>query len=172
MAAIDYTIPDLIRHHTEILFIGINPSSKAPKKHIGHFFGGRGNCFWKCFSECGLLDGIYGPLDDVYIHNKYNVGFLNLVPRATASCKSLARDEILLRVQQTLAKIERFKPKLVCCVGKFVYQHLIYSPRGKVAFGIQSTVFPWENGQGASPVFLMPSTSKIGIAYSEDDKKR
>ncbi|KAI8371808.1 uracil-DNA glycosylase-like protein, partial [Radiomyces spectabilis] len=115
-------IPDLVRYDCPVLFVGINPSDKAPFRTKNHFFGGRGNCFWTCFSNSGLLREQYDATADKTVFDRYNVGFVNLVPRPTTTSKQLEADEIAEGVRHTTNKIKRFRPKVVCCVGKIVFQ--------------------------------------------------
>ena len=47
------TLPDLLRPGLDLVFVGINPGERSAQ--LGHYYGHRGNAFWRALSESRLV---------------------------------------------------------------------------------------------------------------------
>lgn len=63
-------------------------------------------------------------------------GLTNIVARPTAGAADITKAEYRRGREILAAKIKQFSPKIVCFVGKGVYQQ--YSGRNKVDWGVQA----------------------------------
>jgi len=127
----DY-IPDHLDKNLLILFIGFNPSIRSGED--GHHYANPANRFWKILHESGLTVRRYLPEEDGTLL-AHGYGFTNIVPRPTVGAANITKEEYNLGRQQLKEKIEKFKPKYACFVGKGVYQE--YSKKKKVDWGFQ-----------------------------------
>lgn len=126
-------IPDHLKPGLKLLFVGYNPSLYSAR--TGHHYANPNNRFWKVLHEAGLTPRRFRPEEDAQLL-QFGYGFTNIVARPT----------------QTAA--ERYCPKVVCYVGKGVYEQL--TKRKKIAWGMQDeSVVP-----GVTD-FVAPSTSGL-----------
>ena len=51
----DKGLPDYIRPHMKILFVGINPGKRSAE--VGHHYAGYSNRFWKLLYDSGYIGG-------------------------------------------------------------------------------------------------------------------
>ncbi|WP_102348538.1 G/U mismatch-specific DNA glycosylase [Bacillus sp. Marseille-P3661] len=144
-------IPDIIEENLKVLFVGFNPSMRSGQ--TGHHFANPTNRFWTILHQAGLTSKKYTAEEDQTLLN-LGYGFTNIVARPTKAADEITNEEyeqgrVLLR-----EKIEQYKPKLVCFVGKGVY--LKYSKRKKAPWGKQTD----ETVKGVID-FVAPSSSGL-----------
>ncbi|KAK0223304.1 uracil-DNA glycosylase-like protein [Armillaria fumosa] len=108
-------LPDHLQLHLDIVFCGINPGQKSAE--IGHHFGHPTNHFWTCLHAGGLTSSKLPPTEDYTLPELYNIGLTNLVERPTAEQSELSDAEMRTAVPAFLAKIARYRPRIVCFVG-------------------------------------------------------
>lgn len=111
-------LPDLFAEHNDIMFCGINPGVKSSSS--GHHFAHRSNHFYPSLHLAGITHQRMKPEQDVefpYL-KPYSLGLTNLAGRPTAEGNELLPSELVDGVPLLLEKIQRWKPKTVCFVGK------------------------------------------------------
>ncbi|SPO30945.1 uncharacterized protein UTRI_05431_B [Ustilago trichophora] len=111
-------LPDLFAEHNDIMFCGINPGVKS--SHSGHHFAHRSNHFYPSLHRAGITQERMKPEQDVefpYLR-PLSLGLTNLAGRPTAEGSELLPSELIAGVPLLLEKIQRWKPKTVCFVGK------------------------------------------------------
>ncbi|MHB1126139.1 MAG: mismatch-specific DNA-glycosylase [Bacillota bacterium] len=125
-------IPDHIGFGLDILFVGYNPSILSGE--TGHHYANPHNRFWRILYAAGLTPSKYRPQDD---HNLLELGYglTNIVARPTRSAAEITREEYTKGKQLLIRKIVLHRPKVVCFVGKGVYEE--YSGRRKISWGVQ-----------------------------------
>lgn len=144
-------VNDHVKEDLNILFVGFNPSIRSSE--TGHHFANPNNRFWKILYEAGLTPYKYDASEDYKLLN-LNMGLTNIVARPTKAADEITKEEYKEGKEILKQKIIRLKPKVICFVGKGVYQE--YSGR-KVA--------PW--GQQPESVihgtidFVAPSSSGL-----------
>ncbi|KAJ7685316.1 uracil-DNA glycosylase-like protein [Mycena polygramma] len=108
----DHLKPDL-----DVIFCGINPGRKSAE--IGHHFGNPSNHFWWCarIHFLGFTPSQLPPQEDFLLPDRFSLGLTNLVDRPTTEQTELSTSEQLASVPQFLAKIARYRPRVVCFVG-------------------------------------------------------
>ncbi len=129
-------IPDRIRHHLHILFVGFNSSIRSSE--TGHHYANPNNRFWTILHQAGITTRKYLPDEDTKLL-ELGMGFTNIVARPTRGAEDILNEEyeegrFILR-----EKIACFLPKTVCFVGKGVYQQ--YSKRKDISWGAQCEPF-------------------------------
>ncbi|KAH9943535.1 uracil-DNA glycosylase-like protein [Amylocystis lapponica] len=89
---------------------------------VGHHFANPTNHFWRCLSGAQLTDRRLSPDEDFTLPEKYNIGLTNLVDRPSKQETELAASEFAAGVPALLQKIARFRPRIVCFVGKGIWE--------------------------------------------------
>ncbi|WP_110927957.1 mismatch-specific DNA-glycosylase [Bacillus massiliglaciei] len=144
-------IPDHITYNLDILFVGFNPSIRSGE--TGHHYANPNNRFWKILYESGLTPRKYEASEDFSLLD-LGYGFTNIVERPTKGAEDITLEEYQEGREILKAKIEKYKPKIVCFVGKGVYQQ--YSKKRKTEWGIQS-----EEIVPGTADFVAPSSSGL-----------
>lgn len=125
-------IPDHIGHDMDILFVGYNPSIRSGE--TGHHYANPTNRFWSILFEAGITPRKYAPTEDFKLPElKY--GLTNIVSRPTVGAADITKEEYHKGRIELKDKILFFQPKIVCFVGKGVYQE--YSGLKKLEWGRQ-----------------------------------
>jgi double-stranded uracil-DNA glycosylase len=125
-------IPDHVTENLTILFVGFNPSIRSSE--TGHHFANPNNRFWKILHESGLTPKKLHTSED-YTLVDFGYGLTNIVARPTKTALEITKEEYLLGKEELRKKIEKYKPKFVCFVGKGVYQE--YTGKKDVPWGVQ-----------------------------------
>lgn len=151
-------IPDHLRKYLDIVFVGFNPSLKSAE--TGHHYANPRNRFWTVLYEAGLTPRKYSPYEDFKLLD-LGYGLTNIVARPTKTAAEITPEEyeqgrILLR-----GKLQRFQPKIVCFVGKGVYEQ--YMKRRRIQWGRQDVAVI----EGVID-FVAPSTSGLVRMKTED----
>lgn len=126
-------INDHIKEGLDILFVGFNPSIRSGE--TGHHYANPNNRFWRILHDAGLTERKYKPAEDDQLL-KLGYGFTNIVSRPTKSADDITKDEYREVRAELKRKIRTFKPRVVCFVGKGVYQQ--YSGIKTLPWGVQT----------------------------------
>jgi double-stranded uracil-DNA glycosylase len=144
-------IPDHLEHNLDIVFIGFNPSIRSSE--TGHHYANPTNRFWKILYQSDLTPRLYHSDEDGSLL-ELGYGLTNIVERPTKDASEITKEEyregrILLK-----EKLETYRPRIACFVGKGVYQQ--FSGKKKVPWGWQeeSTVHGVRD-------FVAPSSSGL-----------
>ena len=141
-----------ISKNARILFVGINP-------HPGSFRRGvpfsNNKMFWYLLNRTGLLqesgndlksDRLLKAIYDKKFLPEYRLNFVNLVDRPTVDVTELKKGEAQAGIRRALRIIRTCKPKVVCFIGKIVF-NTFYSSK-KCDWG-------WQKEIDGTPVYLM-----------------
>ncbi|MRH44091.1 G/U mismatch-specific DNA glycosylase [Aquibacillus halophilus] len=143
-------IPDHLRKNLSILFVGFNPSICSSE--TGHHFANPNNRFWKILHEANLTPRKLLPEEDRQLL-EFGYGLTNIVSRPTKEAAEITKVEYEQGRKLLFKKISFYKPKLICFVGKGVYQE--FSKQKKVNWGLQ------ENSVTDAFEFVAPSSSGL-----------
>ena len=151
---------DRIHSGVEILFVGINPGVRSAL--TGHHFAGFSNRFWKLLYESQLVPEPITFKDDVRLPD-WGFGITNIVARATPGIDTLLPHEYVNGRKRLLAKIGRFRPRVVALVGVTVFRAMFPQHKGPVTLGLQ------EQELAGAAVFVLPNTSgrNANFSYAE-----
>jgi len=151
-------IPDHIRPGLDVLFIGYNPSLRSGE--TGHHYANPSNRFWKLLHLSGLTPRLYRPEEDADLP-KIGFGFTNIVARPTRTAEEITPEEYARGREVLRHKLETFRPKAACYVGKGVYA--AFSGRRQIVWGMQ----PESVVRGVAD-FVAPSSSGLVRMPFED----
>lgn len=135
-----------------VLFVGINPSPGTYARGVPF---SNNKTFWYLLNRAGLIDEKISDLrDDVklkWIYNTkfnsiYKFGLVNVINRPTPNVSTLIKNEENTGRKKILEIIKRYKPRVVCFVGKISYEK--FSHERKFNFG-------WQNDIDDSKSFVM-----------------
>ncbi|MHB1681835.1 MAG: mismatch-specific DNA-glycosylase [Bacilli bacterium] len=116
-------ITEKLRSGLTILFIGFNPSLSSHAR--GYNYAGRANRFYKILYLSGLTDRLYSPEESVSLPDDYGFGFTNVVSRPTVAAQEVSWAEYRAGAEILRRKLELYRPRIACYVGKGVYQACI-----------------------------------------------
>ncbi|PLS02792.1 G/U mismatch-specific DNA glycosylase [Neobacillus cucumis] len=125
-------IEDHLAENLKILFVGFNPSIRSSE--LGHHYANPNNRFWKILYEAGITPRKYEAVEDAKLL-ELGFGFTNIVERPTRAADEITKEEYKEGREILKRKIERYNPKVVCFVGKGVYQE--YSGKKSAPWGKQ-----------------------------------
>ncbi|MFJ8248245.1 G/U mismatch-specific DNA glycosylase [Peribacillus asahii] len=125
-------LSDHLKHNLDILFVGFNPSLRSAE--TGHHYANPNNRFWRILFEAGITPRKYCSNED-YTLLGLGYGFTNIVARPTKSADEITKAEYIEGREQLKQKIIEYQPKVVCFVGKGVYQQ--YANKRNVTWGVQ-----------------------------------
>ena len=143
-----------------MLFVGINPGVRSAL--TGHHFAGFSNRFWKLLYESRLVPDRITFQDDDRLP-EWGFGVTNIIARSTPGSDTLRPEEYVGGRKRLLAKIRKFRPRVVALVGVTVFRAIFPEHKGRVAIGLQAQTL------GGSVVFVLPNTSgrNANFTYAE-----
>lgn len=144
-------IADHLRKNLDVIFVGFNPSIRSSQ--TGHHYANPNNRFWRILFESGITPRKYETTED-YKLLELGYGMTNIVARPTKAADEITKDEYLQGKQELKQKIETYHPKIVCFVGKGVYQQ--YSGKKELPWGRQE-----ESVISGTIDFVAPSSSGL-----------
>lgn len=148
---VNSTVPDILRIGLKIVFVGYNPGIRSGE--TGHHFANPTNRFWKILYETGLTARLYTPAEDGLLL-ELGYGLTNIVPRCTRAAADIKPEEFARGRSELLQKLHIYKPRVVCLVGKGVYQ--AYSGKRSASWGFQA-----DNIIPGIKDFVAPNTSGL-----------
>ncbi|MEH7442203.1 G/U mismatch-specific DNA glycosylase [Bacillus sp. JJ1122] len=151
-------IADHLRKNLDVIFVGFNPSIRSSE--TGHHYANPNNRFWRILFESGITPRKYVTTED-YKLLELGYGMTNIVARPTKAADEITKEEYLQGKQELKRKIETYHPKIVCFVGKGVYQQ--YSGKKELHWGRQE-----ESVVSGTIDFVAPSSS--GLVRMKMDK--
>ncbi|MBY0146138.1 G/U mismatch-specific DNA glycosylase [Neobacillus niacini] len=125
-------VNDHIKENLKVLFVGFNPSIRSSE--TGHHFANPNNRFWRILYEAGLTPRRFDAAEDAKLL-ELGMGITNIVARPTKAADEITKEEYIEGKEILRKKIEQLKPRIVCFVGKGVYQE--YSGLKTVPWGKQ-----------------------------------
>lgn len=151
-------VPDYIQPGLRVLFVGFNPSIRSAE--TGTHFANPSNRFWKILYRSGLTPRQYKPEEGSGLI-ELGYGLTNIVARPSRVAAEISAAEYAQGRALLKAKINKYRPRMVCYVGKGVYQ--AFSGKKLIPWGLQ----PRHLIAGVKD-FVAPSSSGL-VRIKEDD---
>lgn len=155
-------VMDHLDYGLSVLFIGFNPSLRSGE--VGHHYANPRNNFWRILQKSGLTPRLYDASEDGELL-KLGYGFTNIVARPTRGAEDIARDEYNKGREILKSKLEQYRPRIACFVGKGVYTE--FSRQSQVKWGFQSEPVVEEVLEFVAPsssgLVRMPLDEIVGI---------
>jgi TDG/mug DNA glycosylase family protein len=146
----------MIEYHVaanvRILFVGINPHPGSYRRGVPF---SNNKTFWYLLNRAGLLqeneddlrdDGKLKQMYDRRFLRRYRLSFVNLVDRPTVDVTKLQKGEEKAGVERARKAILKYRPKVVCFVGKVTYNKFR---------GTRDCDYGWQENLGNSRVYVM-----------------
>jgi TDG/mug DNA glycosylase family protein len=151
---------DRITPGMQVLFVGINPGVRSAL--TGHHFAGFSNRFWKLLFESRLVPERVTYEDDDRLH-EWGYGITNIVARATPGIGTLRPDEYVGGRGRLLAKVRKYRPRVVALVGVTVFRSMFPEHKGPVPLGLQRQTL------AGAALFVLPNPSgrNANFSYTE-----
>jgi len=151
---------DRIKPGVQVVIVGINPGVRSAL--TGHHFAGFSNRFWKLLFESRLVPERVTYEDDDRLH-EWGYGITNIVARATPGIDTLRPDEYVRGRGRLLAKVRKYRPRVVALVGVTVFRSMFPGHKGPVPLGLQRETL------GDSALFVLPNPSgrNANFSYTE-----
>lgn len=133
-----------IGYGLKILFIGINPHPGSDKRGVPF---SNNKMFWYLLHGAGILKEPRELLKDekylkhlyLYEFKKiYGFGLINMVDRPSRTASDLKKIEAVPGRKRLYTIIKRYKPKIVCFVGKITYS--LFIDQKEVEYGWQPDI--------------------------------
>ncbi|TBU28265.1 uracil-DNA glycosylase-like protein [Dichomitus squalens] len=147
----------------DVMFCGINPGQMSAT--IGHHFAHPTNHFWKCLYGSQLTDRLLNPREDGTLPKSYSLGLTNLVERPSAQAAELANTEFTAGVPALFQKIIQRRPRIVCFVGKGIWDSFIRATAPPVGPAVNS------EDADIDTKFTMAVTTSVTSSSSAPDPK-
>jgi TDG/mug DNA glycosylase family protein len=154
LAADGKTIPDIIAPELKVLFCGINPGLYSAA--VRHHFARPGNRFWPALFAGGFTPRLFSPFDERELRS-LGYGITNVVPFSSASADSLTREHYLAGGKRLVAKVKRYRPKVLAILGVGAYRIAFADPL--------ATIGPQDKTIEATRLWVLPNPSGLNAHY-------
>ncbi|HEX4926724.1 MAG TPA: G/U mismatch-specific DNA glycosylase [Burkholderiales bacterium] len=138
----------------KVLFCGINPGLYSGA--TGHHFARPGNRFWPALYAAGFTDRVLSPFEERELL-PLGYGITNVVARATATADALTREELVAGGKRLVAKVKKYRPRVLAVVGVGAYR--VAFDRAKAKVGLQDETI------GQTLLWLLPNPSGLNANY-------
>ncbi|AEO70206.1 uncharacterized protein THITE_2121304 [Thermothielavioides terrestris NRRL 8126] len=115
-------LPDAIAPNLLVLFVGLNPGIETAR--TGHAYAHPTNLFWRLLYSSGVTPRLCSPTEDRQMPALYSLGLTNIVARPSRNGAELSKAEMDAGVEILEEKVRRWRPEVVCVVGKSIWESL------------------------------------------------
>ena len=151
------TLPDYLRPGLKLVFIGLNPGLYSAR--AGKYFARKTNRFWPALSASQFFGFEVAAGDEKTLFEK-DIGFTDVVKRATAQIDELTQDEIVTGAKVLRRKLEKFSPAVACFIGLTGFRWVFEVPaKTKIICG------PQREQIDDTRIYVLPSTSAANAHF-------
>ncbi|KUI62015.1 G/U mismatch-specific uracil DNA glycosylase [Cytospora mali] len=185
-------LPDAMAPNLLVLFCGLNPGVRTAQ--TGHAYNHPSNLFWKLMYSSGVLPVRCTAEEDRTLPARFQLGLTNIVSRPSRNGAELSKAEMDEGVSVLEEKVRRWRPEVVCMVGKSIWEsvwrvrHGRAIAKGEFKYGWQDEsenmgrgeVVEDERQEGVeygadwdgARVFVSSSTSGLAATLGPEEKER
>ncbi|KAI1756879.1 DNA glycosylase [Xylaria castorea] len=120
---------DVIAPNLLILFIGLNPGVQTAR--TGHAYAHPSNLFWRLLHSSGITPVPCRAEEDGTLPERFSLGNTNIVARPSRNGAELSRAEMDAGVAILEQKCRRWRPEVVCVVGKGIWESIFRVWKGR-----------------------------------------
>ncbi|KZV82090.1 DNA glycosylase [Exidia glandulosa HHB12029] len=131
-------LTDRLLPNLDIVFCGINPGVESATK--GAHYAHPTNLFWRGLSSSGLTSRLVPPCEEAILPVEFSLGLTDMVDRPTSDATELSKADFHAGVPKLLAKLAFYRPRIVCLVGKCIWDRLYETFIGWTRAGTTSTL--------------------------------
>lgn len=161
-------LPDALAPNLLVLFCGLNPGIRTAQ--TGHAYSHPSNRFWKLLRTSGVLPVACTAAEDRTLPARFALGLTNIVGRPSRSGAELSRAEMDAGVAALEAKVRRWRPEVVCVVGKSIWESVWRVRHGGRAVGAAFR-YGWQDegeNMGLGNVGDEKEVRQDGVVYGAD----
>ncbi|KAI0203534.1 DNA glycosylase [Astrocystis sublimbata] len=157
---------DVIAPNLLILFIGLNPGVQTAR--TGHAYAHPSNLFWKLLYSSGITPVPCKAEEDRTLPARFGLGNTNIVARPSRNGAELSKAEMDAGVAVLEAKCRRWRPEVVCVVGKGIWESVFRVWKGRnLAKG--EFAYGWQDERmGAVPPARDSAGARVGATVKEE----
>lgn len=122
-------LPDALAPNLLVLFCGLNPGVRTAQ--TGHAYNHPSNLFWKLMYSSGVLPVRCTAEEDRTLPARFQLGLTNIVSRPSRNGAELSKAEMDEGVSVLEEKVRRWRPEVVCIVGKSIWESVWRVRHGK-----------------------------------------
>lgn len=122
-------LQDVMGPNLLILFVGLNPGIQTARS--GHAYAHPSNLFWKLLYSSGITPVPCKAEEDRTLPERFSLGNTNIVERPSRNGAELSKAEMDEGVEVLEEKIRKWKPEVVCVVGKSIWESIWRVRKGK-----------------------------------------
>ncbi|WWC91138.1 uncharacterized protein L201_006079 [Kwoniella dendrophila CBS 6074] len=159
-----YAPPETYEHLKPVNDLMKDDMDSKRSSTMGHHFSHPTNKYWRSLHQSGLTPRLLDPTED-YLMLDYGYGLTNLVDRPTSEQSELSTLEMKLNVYNLTRKFLKYKPKLVCFVGKKiwdVYESVVVKASNPIENGSIKPV-DTEDGEGSQQSLIKLEEDQANI---------
>lgn len=186
------SLPDALAPNLLVLFCGLNPGVRTAE--TGHAYNHPSNLFWKLMHGSGVLPVRCAAEEDRTLPARFRLGLTNIVSRPSRNGAELSKAEMDEGVGVLEGKVRRWRPEVVCIVGKSIWESVWRVRHGKsmakteFRYGWQDESenmgrgevvetereegVRYEEGWHGARVFVSSSTSGLAATLRPEEKER
>lgn len=159
-------LPDAMAPNMLVLFCGLNPGVRTAQ--TGHAYSHPSNRFWKLMHSSGVLPVPCTADEDRTLPARFRMGLTNIVARPSRNGAELSKAEMDEGVAVLEEKVRRWRPEVVCVVGKSIWESVWRVRHGGKAVG-KAFRYGWQEdkenmGQGD----VSEDERLEGVVYADD----
>jgi TDG/mug DNA glycosylase family protein len=172
-------LPDVLEPNLLCITVGLNPGIETARS--GHAYSHPSNLYWKLLHSSGCTTRRCRPEEDRDMPRLFSIGHTNIVARPTRNGSELSKAEMDASVQILEEKIRKYKPEVVCIVGKSIWESIWRVRHGK-PMKKEEFKYGWqgeEENMGTdgrewrgSKTFVATSTSGLAATLLPAEKER
>lgn len=187
-------LPDAMAPNAFVLFCGLNPGIQTAIS--GHAYSSPTNRFWKIMYSSGVLPVPCTAEEDRTLPERFRLGLTNIVERPSRNGAQLSKAEMDAGVPVLEEKVRRWRPEVICLVGKSIWESVWRVHHGGKAVGKafnETFQYGWQdesenmgigkavekeagvvyaNDWKGARVFVASSTSGLAATLSPAEKER
>lgn len=159
-------LPDALAPNLLVLFCGLNPGIRTAQ--TGHAYSHPSNRFWKLMHSSGVLPVPCTADEDRTLPARFRLGLTNIVARPSRNGAELSKAEMDEGVGVLEGKVRRWRPEVVCVVGKSIWESVWRVRHGGRAVGTDFAYGWQEDKENMGSGGVREEEKREGVAYREN----